>query len=123
MRDEERSSRMFLAALRDAQGASVKITVRNLSRLGVGARASEAVPPLGETVFIELGPFGDVEGVVRWVSGNRFGVALTQPIDPEHFDFSGKDWSVANKQFDTNHVYTQFRPVGDVKRPPLKPRN
>lgn len=123
MRDDVRSSRMFIAALRDAGGASLKVTVRNLSPRGIGARASEAVPQQGETVFIELGPFGEVEGVVRWVSGKLFGIALAQPIDPQRFDFSGKDWSVANKQFDANHVYTQFRPVADVKRPPLKPRS
>lgn len=122
-RQEERSSRIFLVSLRHGDDPTeTRVMVRNVSRSGLGARASGWTPVTGETVHIDLGSSGEVEGVVRWVKGNLFGVALAQSIEPGNFDFSGKGRSVANKQSDVNQNYTRLRPVSDFRRPPLKTR-
>lgn len=119
---EERTGKMFLARLHACGIQGQEIIIRNISVHGIGARSKGAMPQQDETVRIEMEVYGTVEGVVRWIKGNLFGVQLTSELNPELLNFAGKAWDVANKPFDSGMVYTQFKPEQSFKRPGLKVR-
>lgn len=116
-----RSCRIFLATVRNERIGTRKITVRNLSRRGLGARC-EVPLEVGERVLVDLGDAGELEGVVRWATGDRFGLLLGQAIAPDSFNFSGKDWSVAQPRVEPGHVPEHVRPVARAWRPGFKTR-
>ena len=119
---EERTGKMFLARLHSCDLAGQDIIIRNISAHGLGARSKGAIPHPNDAVRIEMEAYGSVEGVVRWVKGNLFGVELTSALNPELLNFSGKAWDVVNKPFDSGQVYRQFKPEQSCKRPALKAR-
>lgn len=119
---EPRLGKMFLAKLHCARLASEEIRICNVSRNGIGAKSRGAMPLVGEEVTIETSAFGDVRGVVRWVKDRQFGIELSAEVDPGLLNFADKSWDVANRPFDANHVFNQFRPSGDCRRPGLKVR-
>lgn len=116
-----RSARLFATQIRFADGAEMTVTVRNLSRTGVGLR-TDYPPAPGTIVFIALGQHGDVEGCVRWCDGRLFGVSLTKEIEPESFNFSGKTWSKVAQIDGSGLVFDCFRPESSTYRPGFKTR-
>lgn len=64
-----------------ARNANEKVKVRNVSATGLMAEGMSGAM-VGENVIIDLRNIGPVEGMVVWVAGNRFGVALAHNIDP-----------------------------------------
>ena len=77
-----RDSVFLFAALRVAgEDAEHRVKVRNLSETGLMAEGDARIRP-GSTVTIELRNIGQVEGSVAWVMGSRFGVMLSNPLDP-----------------------------------------
>jgi hypothetical protein len=78
-----RESRLIRAQLTGSNGMSQDIFVRNLSRLGLGARAAKMAPVKGEKVSMMLPGQLAVYGVVRWRSGQHFGVELDAELEIE----------------------------------------
>jgi len=118
---DPRSHRMFVAAIRSRRLGEQPIIVRNISRHGIGARIRSGAPEVGEElVFVLDGEL--LEGQVRWVRKDRFGALLFQEVDPSRFNFAHKSWASASRPFEPGHVYDQFRPVSDTRRPGLKVR-
>ena len=78
-----RESRLIRALLSGQSGISQDIFVRNLSRYGIGARASKIAPAKGERVSVLLPGQLAVSGIVRWRSGQHFGVELDAELEME----------------------------------------
>lgn len=119
---EPRSRRMFVAKLRSGRIGEQEIIVRNISPLGIGARVrGDSRLEKGEQVSLFLG--GEtLLAEICWVSGDRFGARLFAEIDPARFSFDHKKWECADQPFGPGHVYDQFKPVKDPRRPGLKTR-
>lgn len=65
---------------------SCDIRIRNISERGLGARSRTQMPEIGERLIISIAGIGDVSGIVRWVRGDQFGIALDDRLDPGRFD-------------------------------------
>ncbi|NBC36213.1 PilZ domain-containing protein [Novosphingobium sp. FSY-8] len=89
-------------------GQSARIRVRNLSPEGLMAEGDMRVFH-GDAVAVDLRNIGVVTGVVAWVQGNRFGLALGTTIDPQlaRQPVTGVD----------TRDYYQRGPVGVLERP------
>lgn len=119
---ETRSSRFFAATMEAPGLPPQQIAVRNVSPHGLGARA-ETPPALGAIVIINLSGVGDVEGEVRWVTGNRFGVKLDGSIEPSKFNFSGRSWEEVAPRFSApTEVADAFKPMTSTWRPGFRTR-
>lgn len=116
-----RSARLFATHMRISGQSDMAVTVRNVSRTGVGLR-TDYPPAPGTVVTILLGQFGDVEGCVRWRDGRLFGVALTKEIEPESFNFAGKSWSKVAQIDGSGIVFDCFRPETSTYRPGFRVR-
>lgn len=119
---EQRVGKMVLAHMRSARLPEHDVVVRNISSHGLCIRSKAELPELGEQVSIRFDALGEVHGVIRWVHGTNFGVQLDEELDPSRFQFADKSWEFANREFEANHVYTQFKPEVKTWRPGLKPR-
>jgi hypothetical protein len=118
---EERSHRIFVATLHSKRVGDKSIIVRNISPHGISARMQPPMLEPGELVTISLN--GEtVDAQVRWVRRDRFGARLVREVDPSCFNFSGKSWEAVIQPFEPGHVFEQFRPVSDSRRPGLKIR-
>lgn len=111
---EARRKHMLVARMESARLKPQKVIIRNLSPFGLSCRA--VFPPeLAETVTFALGPFGEVDGIVRWVRGSRFGVRLDQEIDTMSIvmaktGFRSIDYPLpANEKFENMMVFEFFR--------------
>lgn len=118
---EVRSSRFFAATLKVPDRPEQQIAVRNVSPHGLGARA-ETPPAMGAIVIVNLAGVGDVEGEVRWVTGNRFGVKLDGSIDTSKFNFSGRSWEDVTPRSDSDGVADRFKPESSTWRPGFRTR-
>lgn len=78
-----RESRLIRALMTGRNGMPQDIFVRNLSRFGVGAKATGLAPVRDEAVSILLPGQIAVSGVVRWRSGRHFGVQLDAELELE----------------------------------------
>jgi hypothetical protein len=79
-RDDPRDPRtnLFIAAVLEADGASLPVTVRNLSDYGALVEGP-ALPALGTAVRLLRGSL-HAAGTVAWSSGRRCGLRLTDPV-------------------------------------------
>lgn len=119
---EERGRRMLAGIMHSETGSEQRIIIKDISAHGIGARATGSPPSVEDRISIYLSQGRVLKGVVRWVSGNRFGVLLDGEIDPTSFQGSGGSWDVAEQKLPPGHVYDQFRPVSRGYRPGLKVR-
>jgi hypothetical protein len=118
---EKRSHRMFAATLHSKRVGEKSIIIRNISPHGISARMQPPMLEPGEMVTISLN--GEtVDAQVRWVRRDRFGARLSREVDPSCFNFAGKSWEGVTQPFERGHVFDQFRPVSDSRRPGLKTR-
>ena len=77
----ERNARLLRATLRKADGTIVPVMVRNLSERGLGLTCKDMPPLQGEVVTIALPGSSEMQGLVRWVRGDSFGMELSGPVD------------------------------------------
>jgi hypothetical protein len=78
---EERRARLVRGTLRCANGDVIAILVRNLSDRGLGMTCKARPPKRGDSVIITLPGLQDLDGTVRWVRDNAFGVELNGAVD------------------------------------------
>jgi hypothetical protein len=83
-----------------------------------GRTRSQPLEP-GESVTLSLGG-ESVKGEVRWVRKDSFGVRFDREIDPTRFNFAGKSWEDVIEPLGPGHVFDQFKPVSDSRRPRLR---
>lgn len=115
-----RTNRVFKASIVSEGRGEYPIIVRNLSAHGIGGRGLEGLAA-GERISFRLN--GElIEGEVSWVRGDRFGAKLHQEIDPSAFTFGHKNWDAVHSPIEPGHVFEQFKPVSDPRRPGLKVR-
>jgi hypothetical protein len=117
---EGRSPRIVRATIRNNRIAESVIVIRNMSRMGIGGKLTSNSLRPGEAVVVSLDPVGEIEGTVRWVRGDRFGVQLHDELVPERFDFTGSDWSSVTPPLSQGHVYDLFKPTKRAWRPGIK---
>lgn len=77
---DPRRLEIMVARMRGACTVKQDIVVRNLSERGIGARARDCPPGLGETVALTLGVMPERQATVRWVRGDQFGLQLSEPL-------------------------------------------
>ena len=116
---EPRSPRVFVTTIRTERLGEQTITVRNLSPFGLGARLRSHRLVPGERITVSLND-ESVDAEVCWVRHGSFGARLAREIDPARFTFGHKNWASATRPFPRGHVYDQFRPVSNSRRPGLK---
>jgi hypothetical protein len=120
---EPRSRRMLMATMYVDHGAPLSVVIGNISRHGLGARAKGKMPSVGDHVMIMVQNKGEnLQGTVCWSQNDRFGVSLARAIEPQVFLGSGGSWEVACQPFEKSHVFDQFRPVTECRRPGLRVR-
>lgn len=78
---EPRVSKLIGVGLSSSKHEKVRVVVRNFSLNGIGARGDVLLLPL-ERIIVHFPSGHDVEGIVRWVKKNTFGLLLDRPIDP-----------------------------------------
>ena len=84
-RQLNRDSLFLMANLRlvgDAEDSLYRVKVRNISAGGMMAEGKVRVER-GALVKIELRNIGWVDGSVAWHTGDRFGIAFAEDIDPK----------------------------------------
>lgn len=115
-----RSRRMFVATIRSERSGEQSIIVRNLSRSGIGGRLRNGTLQAGEPISIILNGQPH-EAKVRWVRKDCFGASLAHEIDPKSFNFRNRKWECTDRPWG-GHVFDQFKPMMDGRRPGLKVR-
>jgi hypothetical protein len=83
------------ATIRSDRLGRCEIRIRNISRNGIGARSRTAMPEIGERLFVTINEIGEIEGTVRWVRGDQFGVLLDSELDAALFDRSADERDIA----------------------------
>jgi hypothetical protein len=118
---EARSARVFVAKLRSDRLGEQSVIIRNISPLGISARLLSGHVEPGERVTVILNE-EEIAAEVRWARKNQFGARLFREVDPSAFNFSGKSWETVVEPLGPGHVFDQFKPVSDFRRPGLKTR-
>ncbi|MGE0776266.1 MAG: hypothetical protein AB7G25_09020 [Sphingomonadaceae bacterium] len=77
---DPRSTDIIIGRMRGAHTISQDIVIRNHSAHGLGARARDCPPGLGETVTVTIGPITERHAIVQWVRGDRFGLRFNLPL-------------------------------------------
>jgi hypothetical protein len=117
---DRRGKRMLAATMRTERIADQPIIIRDVSRRGIGARATVSGPIVGERVTIRTNDGQEVAGKVQWARESRFGIELERDINPDAFQAAGTSWDITDRPFPRGHVYDQFKPVSKPYRPGLK---
>ncbi len=81
-RSISRDSLFLLAEVSVAEGAPVRVKVRNLSSGGMMAEGN-VHPQRGAKLSVNLRNVGWVGGTVAWTQDDRFGIAFDEEIDPK----------------------------------------
>ena len=79
---ESRLRRLLHATLSSVRTGDIEIVVRSVSPRGLGASTKAQPPRTGDAVTMQLPGDFVLSGIVRWVSGNAFGIALDFEFDP-----------------------------------------
>jgi hypothetical protein len=103
---EQRKKLLGTAAMSSQRLAPHQIVIFNISKHGLGARSLATPPEMGEAVTVTLaGDVRDLQGVVCWVEGDRFGVQVDRAIRTDLFELNhrrrdcvqdGQTWEVSN---------------------------
>jgi hypothetical protein len=118
---ENRSCRVVAASICCERFGETPIIIRNISSKGVGARIRAGQLRVGERVTLMVR--GRIlHGEVRWTRGDQFGVELDEEVDPSIFLVGQASANDLQRPFARSHVYDQFKPVVDGRRPGLKTR-
>src|SRR6185503_4667954 len=96
---EHRTTSISLAQMTGDRTPGQGIIVRNVSAQGIGARAQQQPPAVGETVVVISDKLGEFSAVVKWVRGDRFGLHLVEPLKASDIDRLDSEWSEARPGF------------------------
>ena len=77
---QPRQSRLVKASLGCERLSRFDITIRNVSRTGVGGKGSHRLH-IGERVTLFLPAHPPMTATVRWVENTRFGIETDEPIE------------------------------------------
>lgn len=113
---EARSFRVLVATICCEGHGERPIVVRNISPNGIGARLRSGRVFVGERVTLIIRGHS-LHGEVRWSRGDLFGVELNEEIDPSMFVVSETSLDDLQPPFGRGHVFDQFRPISDSRRP------
>ena len=80
---DSRQRKLIRAQMFRKQLPEQSIIIRTVSRRGIGANSQGCPPIKGEEIVILLPFCEEMTGVVRWVDGSSFGVALDRDLDME----------------------------------------
>lgn len=105
-----RCSMMQRCLLIDAFGRTMSCFLRNISRWGASARGCKGLRT-GQKLTLVLPVIGEVDAIVRWVDGERFGLRLLDAIDPDLLIISGIE---VQPKFKPMFVH---QPTSDFRRP------
>jgi|GWRWMinimDraft_5_1066013.scaffolds.fasta_scaffold108417_1 hypothetical protein len=111
---EARQVKFLVAQMATDRYEPQRIVIQNLSAFGLSCRAIYP-PEVGEVVTFTLGPFGQIEGSVRWVRGRNFGVRLKKEIDTisialSRTGFRAQDYDLpSDAKFENLMVFEYFR--------------
>jgi hypothetical protein len=94
----------------DGFGRSFSCFLRNISRRGASARGCRDLR-VGQELTLILPIVGEVDVRVCWVDGDRFGLYLEDPVDPDMLMITGIE---AGPKFEPMTIH---RPVTDFRRP------
>jgi len=115
-----RAGRLFNASIFCERRGEMPIMVRNISPSGLGARGVSGLER-GERITVRLN--NELIGAeVCWSHRNQFGVRLDTQVDPSLFTFDHKGWENSHRPLEPGHVFDQFKPVTDFRRPGLRVR-
>ncbi|NCP11505.1 MAG: PilZ domain-containing protein [Sphingomonadales bacterium] len=122
-----RVSRLLSAECKSADGESFRLVVRNVSQSGLGGRCSIALRK-GDRIEVTLPAMEAFMATVRWVAGERCGIAADVPIDLDQLKFHNPNgaFSTADDKDSTFELYrhkaaTSYRPSLTSKRIEPKP--
>lgn len=87
---ELRQRRLFKVEIVTDDGCRFDAIVRNISTFGLCMKATRK-PNLGQSISIRKAGFEPVNGSVRWVDEEEFGVQLDEALSIEKFDFSDQN--------------------------------
>jgi len=107
---DARCSMMQRCQLIDGYGRSFSCFLRNISRRGASARGCKGLRP-GQKLTLVLPIIGEVDSIVRWVHGDRFGLRLEHEIDPDLLIMSAIE---VQPKFEPLFIH---QPVSDCRRP------
>lgn len=114
---EKRFRKLISIQMEAESGAKFSAVVTNLSKRGLGGKTSGFLKKL-DRVTIYKEDFGRVDAEVRWVEGERFGLAFANPISIEQFNFlnkNGKGHFVP--EIENGHVWKGFDLDSSMRRP------
>lgn len=119
---ESRARKLINVEIQSADGHKYSAIVTNLSRHGMGGKTQAMLKALEQITVTKQG-YGQLEGEIRWVDGQYFGVYFAEPIDVERFNFSGDNQQGHFVQQAKNgHVWTGFKTGSSTRRPGVTSR-
>jgi hypothetical protein len=83
------------ATLRGDITPAQSIVIRNLSCDGIGAKAENKTPMLGETVVVTIEKLGEFKAMVKWVSRDLFGLHLISSLSSSQLEAIRDIWNSA----------------------------
>lgn len=114
---ETRFRKLISVRIEAESGARFPAVVTNLSKRGMGGKTSGLLKK-GDRVVIVKEDFGRVGAEVRWVDGERFGLAFSDPISVEQFNFLNKnDKGHFVPEIENGHVWKGFDLDRSMRRP------
>lgn len=102
----------------------VDAILRNLTERGAGIEVQTDLKE-GERVWISMKNLEPFCGTVAWSKQQKTGLQFDDPIDLTLLKITNTQQIVGEGIFNSAegyHVFDRYKPVSDIKRPPLKPR-
>lgn len=114
---EERVRKLINVEIESDHGTRFSAIVTNLSEHGMGGKTAGILRPFEFITILKKG-YGCVQGEVRWVNGEEFGVLFWEPVDVELFNFSDRnEQGHFVRQIENGHVWKGFRVKSSTRRP------
>jgi PilZ domain len=114
---EKRYRKLISVIVKTESGTQFSAVVTNLSKRGLGGKTSGFLEK-SDRVTIVKEEFGQVDAQVRWVNGERFGLAFSNPISIDQFNFLNKnDKGHFVREIENGHVWKGFDLDSSTRRP------
>ena len=114
---EKRYRKLISVLVETESGAKFSAVVTNLSKRGLGGKTSGFLEK-ADHVSIVKEEFGRIDAEVRWVDGERFGLAFSNPISIEQVSFLNKnEQGHFVRKIENGHVWKGFDLDTSVRRP------
>ena len=122
--NDYRSTRLIKIQISNDRILQVDAILRNATEMGAGIELNGDLVQ-GEKVAIRVKNLEPISGTVAWSKQNRAGLQFDEPVDPSLLTIKSSHKVEGEGIFtsaDGYHVFDRFKPVSDIKRPPMKPR-